>query len=75
MQWHATSGVLNMFVIYERPNDFPESFVVRRFELDQATAEHCIAPTLAQARAALPPLLSVLPRQPEDDPKIVEVWF
>jgi hypothetical protein len=72
-------NVLDMFVVYDRPKDFPTSIVVRRWEVrageSRPTDSVWTAPTLAEARAQLPPGLHLLGRWPEDDPCIAEVWL
>jgi hypothetical protein len=72
--------LLEMFVIYERPSDFPESYVVRRHVVEGAgsracTEPLCIVPTLEAARAAIPRGVLNIGRLPEDEPEIVEVWI
>jgi len=68
----------SLWTIYDRPTDYPDSFVARRFELDQPTGDIFIAATLAKLRAILALRCAVshcIPRDPNDDPKIVEVWI
>lgn len=70
---------LPMWTIYERPRDYPAGFVVRRSVTDPTGCYHDAAaqyaPDLASARALVPPGLQLLPRFPDDDPVIVEVWL
>lgn len=66
---------LNLWTIYARPTDYPQSFVARRFQLDKPTNEVIVRDTLEEVRAALPPGLHRMERHPSDDPVIVEVWF
>ena len=69
---------IEMFVVYERPHDFPENFVVRRWEVDtneRPTDDVTVVDSLAAARAAVPPDCVRLERHPSDEPQIVEVWF
>lgn len=72
-------GVLMMWTVYERPTDFPNSFVARRWRVTAegavATGDLVLAGTLERIREALPPGLYRLPREAEDDPVIVETWF
>jgi hypothetical protein len=81
IHWTPKDGVINTYVITERPKDYPHSFVVRRHEADPSrnesrpTNQHCIAPTLDAARRALPPGLGRYPRDPNDDAVIVEYWL
>lgn len=73
------SDGLPMWVIYERPRDFPEHFVVRRWRVngpvifvDQMAQ---LAGDIEAARALVPPGLYRLPPYEEDDPVIREVWL
>lgn len=81
----AAADVLYMFTVYESPRDFPGRFVVRRWAIgprqfgDPIKAKPdarpwAIADTLAGARESLPPGLSNLARNPDDDSVIVETW-
>ena len=69
---------LSMWVIYERPRDYPEYFVVRRWRVDRAGAsalEACaLVASLADAREHVPRGAVNIGREPEDDPVIVESW-
>lgn len=70
-------------VIYERPSDYPNSFLVRRQSPNAdgtiLVATNCIiAPSLEIAREMLEftfPGLYRLPREENDDPVIVETWI
>ena len=71
---------LSMWVIYERPKDYPDGFVVRRQSavpggqiLIDRVAQY--APDLETARRLVPPGLVMLTRNAEDDPVIVETWL
>ena len=64
-----------MFVIYERPRDYPGHYVVRRFVGEFPTEDFAIARSLEEARTHIPTGLYKLPRFPEDDAPIVEVWM
>lgn len=72
---------LDMWVIYDHPADFPDVFVARRWEVlreERATADIIKADTLEQVRFVIERekhCSVMLPRQPNDDPKIVEVWI
>lgn len=73
---HELDHQLEIFVIYERPLDFPESFVVRRWFNDQMTPDYELAPSLVEARKLVPPSADFrTPRCEGDDPCIVEMWF
>lgn len=71
---------LTQYVIYEHPLDYPEHFVVRRWEIGEgkilaAKEPLGIAPTLESARAMLPEGLYRIARDKRDDPAIAEVWL
>lgn len=72
-------GVLSIWIIYDHPSDFPDSFVARRWEV------RCVpVPTRDVLRADQLLTLQVylatrglvrFPRMPDDDPRIVEAWL
>jgi hypothetical protein len=69
----------NLYCVYKSPSDFPGEYVARRFVpgpagmLPREVAAR--APTLDLLRQALPSGMTLLPRQPGDDPVIVESWL
>jgi len=74
--------VMDIWVIYEKPVDFPDRFVARRHEIRCGTHN----PTEEYYTATLLKILRVwvqgeapgcvrIPRSPGDDPKIVESWL
>ncbi|HTF67534.1 MAG TPA: hypothetical protein VK638_33125 [Edaphobacter sp.] len=69
----------SMWVVYERPKDYPASYVVRRHVMSQgggyATPDHSVHATLDEARAAVPPWTVRLRRDPNDEPQILESWI
>ncbi len=70
---------MSVFVIYEKPIDYPDSFVLREQMVDREghvyVASECrTAPDLESIRAELPAGLYNLGRHPNDDPQIREVW-
>jgi hypothetical protein len=72
--------VTSMLTIYDHPADHPGHFVVRRSTVTPTTGmvwdpSVVLADTLEAARATVPDGWRRLPRQPEDDPVIVETWF
>jgi hypothetical protein len=70
------SGDLEMWVVYESPIEFPNSFVARRWTSQTPTQNIIIGPDLDQLRALLAARgLVCLSRFADDDPKIVEVWM
>lgn len=73
-----TDNRLNMWIVHERPLDYPTSFVARRWLIDKVeipTLDIRVAPTLEEVRALLPQGLYCMPRDPNDESHIVEVWF
>ena len=73
------SKCLLIYAIYERPLDYPDRFVVRRWKVVGAipTPEKVpmIANDLEDARACVPPDKMRLDRCVIDDPAILEVWL
>jgi hypothetical protein len=72
--------VLRMFTVYDHPLDYPHDYVVRgacifpgRVQPD--LTPFAIHPSLEAVRDALPPGLSCIPRHPDDDPAVLEVWL
>lgn len=64
-----------LWTIYDRPSDYPESFVARKF-IVLPTDEVIVRDTLAEVREAIGSRALVrIERSPLDDPKIVEVWL
>jgi hypothetical protein len=77
-----SATVMEMFVIYERPRDYPDKFVVRRWLIGVVpgvpTADadwFHLADTLDGVRAQVPPHCVRLERDTDDEPQIVEVWI
>lgn len=79
-QWEASQrGALAIWTIYDKPKDFPEGFIARRFEVGGgntvATAD-TINGKLDDIRLALEKAgLVNICREEGDDPKIVESWI
>ncbi len=66
---------LELWTVYDHPRDAPDEFLARKYVLDQPTTVTVRGRTLDDVRSLLPPGLYRLPRQPADDPVIVEVWL
>ncbi|WP_439891569.1 hypothetical protein ACS7SF_02715 [Ralstonia sp. 25C] len=69
---------LEMWTVYERPKEYPQGFLARRWivtDIAMATETYYTAPTLSQVRECLPGGLFCQPRAELDDPAIVETWF
>lgn len=72
------AGDLPQFVIYHSPLDHPGKYVVRLWLVGHQSGPTnyvAVVDTLEAAREIVPPQLFCMPRQREDDPVIVEVWF
>lgn len=72
--------MLEQFVIYDHPRDFPVGYVVRRWEIhtseDLRPMEAWKAESLEHARKLVPARASVcITRSPGDDYAIVETWM
>lgn len=73
--------VLAMWVVYERPKDFPEGFIARRWSvldggrLQASTNEVITGASLLEVRGKLPRGLHRIHRDPRDEPQIVETWL
>lgn len=66
---------MNLYVIYERPADLPDGYLVRRWFNTEPQETLGIAGTLEEARKFLPPGVHNLGRMPKDDLCIKEVWI
>ena len=73
--------LLEMFVVYEHPRDFPAHFVLRRWWIDgklpggTPTKDFRIADTLQDIRKLVPLGCACMHRAEEDDYSIVETWL
>ncbi len=67
--------MVEIWVIYDHPIDFPDEFVARKFILDKPTKDMIVMPSLDELRKMLPLGLTRLDRCLEDDPRIIEVWL
>lgn len=70
-----TNNSLRMYVIYDHPSDYPNCFVIRLWKDGQPTVGHMLTNTLEGARRLIPKGLHCIPRDPTDDPVIVESWL
>jgi len=66
-----------MWTIYDRPTDFPESYVVRLWWGVTPEPDAHSFPTLAEARehVAIHGGCFYIPRAPSDDPAVLETWL
>lgn len=70
------SGKLKIWTVYEKPKDFPNCFVARLFEGEEATAEIMVCGDIEPIREELRRRgLVCFPRDENDDPVIVESWL
>jgi hypothetical protein len=72
-------GRMVMWTIYDHPRDYPDAFVARKWLIGGGpepgpTDEVMTAATLDELRRLMFGL-ACIPRWPEDDPCIVEVWL
>jgi len=75
---HHYREQLPMWVLHERPNDYPEGFVARlcvSLPKPVVTRVDIRGATRAAVEAELPPGLVFLARHPYDEPQIVGVWL
>ena len=67
------------WTIYDHPRDYPEHFVVRKWEITDGHISPCpekyLAATLPEARAHVPAGYYNLGRMDDDDPVIIETWI
>lgn len=72
-------SALMMYTIFDHPDDFPDHFVVRHFQVAGGEPQPLgfqLAHSLEEARAMVPARADYcLGRDPSDHPNIVETWF
>jgi hypothetical protein len=72
-------AILEMFVVYERPKDYPDKFVLRRWAIGRGAAQgtewFVLGETIEEVRAHVPLHCVRIGRDPHDEPQIVEVWL
>lgn len=72
---------LKMITVYYRPRDLPDHvYVAREFTIAPggpvpAPEVFATGNTLAEVRAQIPAYLIRMPRDPNDDPTVVESWI
>lgn len=76
----SDQSVLNMYVVYENPRDFPGEYIVRRHIVtmngDLPTEQGWRTQSLESARLPLQKAgLMMFTRHENDDPVIKEVWL
>lgn len=70
----AKQTTLPMITIYKQPEDYPNQYVARVWDVNRPTHLIALADTLEELREAIPDEMCNIGRQPQDDPCIVEVW-
>lgn len=69
-------SIIDVWVIYDHPKDFPNEFVARKYDLDLPTDTLIQAPTLSHLQETFIKMgLTKIPRHPNDDPCITESWI
>jgi hypothetical protein len=67
--------MLLLYVIHDHPSDFPDWYVITKWDLSVRLGVFGFCRTLEEARVHLSRKgLVNIGREPDDDPKIVEVW-
>ena len=66
---------LPLICVYKNPADYPGKYVARVWDVDKPTTLVAIADSFEEIRAAKPPEMVVMQRQPNDDPVIIETWI
>jgi hypothetical protein len=82
-RFHNDVEVIEFYLIYDHPSDYPDSFVLRRhmnvFVLGQPPVEvaenACHVASLDELHAFIPKDAVRIGPQDEDDPVIAEVWM
>ena len=69
------SNKVELYVVFDKPADYPDLFVVRKFLNDIPGAVVGTADTLQKVREYIPEGLVNIGRHEEDSSKIVEVWI
>lgn len=70
-------SIINQYVIYKNPKDFPGKYVVRKWEIQRGgptPAEAISCETIKEARSCIPEGLVKFERSEQDHPSIYEVW-
>jgi len=64
------------WTIFDRPSDFPNCFVARKFCWDKPTDEFLTADTLEEIRKLIPACFDTrIDRYPDDHSSVVETWI
>lgn len=71
----GASDPMVTWVVYDRPLDFPDAAVARKFLDGVPTTELLTAATLAELRKLQPDYVVSITRHPSDPASVVEVWI
>jgi hypothetical protein len=70
----TNAEVFVCWVIYDHPKDYPNHFVLRRWEWETPDEDCQLFDTLEQARAALP-RVGLICMRGDPDKAIIETWI
>lgn len=75
-------NAISLWTVYKQPDDFPNHYVARRFELVAGEVHHTdqviVAASITAVRRHLEQYRlsgTVMPRMANDDPNVVETWL
>lgn len=71
----AKQTKMPLIVVYNNPEDYPNKYVARVWDVNRPTVLVAVADTLEEIREAIPQDMYNIGRTPQDDPCIVEVWI
>ena len=77
----TTERTLAIWTVYDSPKDYPGKYVARRYDIERhgpvASDSVIVSPDLEMIRHVMIAelRLTCLPREPADDPRIVENWL
>jgi hypothetical protein len=63
------------WAVFEKPLDFPDKFVARKFVWDKATTDFFLGDSLDEVHQQLPAGLTCIPRLQGDPDYLVETWL
>lgn len=75
VNWWEKCKVFPLFTVYYDTKDYPGKYVARLFDGQQPTRLLVVTDTLEAVREAIPPMFYRVPREPGDEPKILEAWL
>lgn len=66
---------MECWAVFNRPLDFPQNVVARKFDNDIPTEECYVCDSVDEAVSKLPPGLTFIPPMPGDHKSVVGVWL